>query len=335
MQHPTPRVGLKPFSRVTVAAVGVAKAQVVVPPGPHHNLAAVRVLLFVEILAQTVGVHVFGDLVGEIHFNERLRIDVRRITELGVGEIGACQGVFKCCEVRLDVLKLEGMQVVRLRLVHLNLLGFAPKFGVRRIPAALVIALDSVHLHDVSAGHFVACSVSGQQRGDVHAVVVSLDVFHEHVHPSVVSVDVKLAVPASGGVLADRRPHFVNDGVAHQGLVGIRPVEDPIVLSRHAHERHVVVGTGGILRFQGVRLLGEELGGRPPNLDGDLTVVLVGLVGEGVETSRQVRDLHVGHDARVVQDGGVGRDLDQRQRRLVHVNTRSVVFGGRVKVIDG
>ena len=335
MQDPTPGVGLKPCRVVAVAPVGVAKPKVVVPPRTHHNFAAVRILLFVEVGAESVRVDVLGDFVGEIHLDERLGVDVWGIPEHGVGEVAAGKGVLERREVVFDVVQLQRMQVVRLRFVHLDGLDFAAQLGVWGVPPPFEVALNAVHLHDVPAGQFVPRRVRRQQRGDVHPVVVALDVLHEHVHPAVVAVDVQFAMPVARRVAPQNRPHLVDDGVANERLVGVRAMQDPVVFHGQPHQRHVVVGPGGILGFQGVGLLGKELRGRAPDFDGDLAVVFVGGVAQGVEAAGEVGHLHVGHNPRIVEDGGVRGDLDQGQIRLVHVDARPVVLGGRVEVVDG
>ena len=335
VQDPTPGVGLKARSVVAVAPVGVAKPKVVVPPRTHHNFAPVRILLFVEVGAESVSVNVLGDFVGEIHLDERLGVDVRSVPEHGVGEVAPGQGVLERREVVFDVVQLQGVQIVRFGFVHLDGLDFAAQLGIWGIPATFVIALNAVHLHDVPTGQFVARRVRRKQRGDVHSVVVALDVLHEHVHPAVIPVDVQLAMPVPRRVAPQNRPHLVDDGVANERLVGVRAMKDPVVLDRQPRQRHIVVGPCRILGFQGVGLLGEKLGGRAPDFDGDLAIVFVGGVAQGVEAAGKVGDLHVGHDPGVVEDGGVRGDLDQGQIRLVHVDARPVVLGGGVEVVDG
>ena len=222
------------------------------------------------------------------------------------------------------------MQIFCLRLVHLDELFVAPQARVWRHPASFKVSLDAVHFHDVPAGELVARSVRRKQRGNVHAVVVALDVLHQHVHAAVVAIDEEFAVPPTGGVAPDFVPHLIDDGVAHQGLVGIRPVKNPIVLRRHPQKRNVVVGPEGILGFQRVRLLGEKLRGRATDFDGDLAVVLVGGVVQRIEPAFQVGHLHVGDDARIVQNRGVRGHLHQREGRLVHVDAGPIVLRGGI-----
>ena len=293
-------------------------------------MASIRILLFVEVGAQAIGVDVLRDLVGEIHVDERLGLDVRLVAQHRIREVGARQGVLELREVIFDVRELQGVQILSLWLVHLDELLIAPQARVRRHPPPFEVSLDAVHLHDVAAGELVARSVRRKQRGNVHTVVVALDVFHQHVHAAVVAVDVELAVPPPGGVAPNFVPHLVDDGVAHQGLVRIRPMENPIVLCWHAQQRHVVVGPKGILGFERVRLLGEKLRGRAADFDGDLAVVLVGRVTQRVDSAFQVGHLHVGDDARVVQNRAVRGHLHQREGRLVHVNAGPIVLGSGI-----
>ena len=103
-------------------------------------------------------------------------------------------------------------------------------------------------------------------------------------------------------------------------------MEDPIVFSGHAQKRHVVVGPCRILGFKRIRLLGEELRRRTADLNGDLAIVLVGGVVQRVQSPGKIRDLHVGHNPWIVQNGGVCGDLDQRQRRLVQEHAGAVVL---------
>ena len=103
-----------------IAVVCVSKGEVVIPPRPHHNLAPVGVLLFVEVRAEAVAVDVLGHLVGEVKVHEGMRVDVRRVPQQGVHEVVPGQGVLEGCEVVLDVRQLVGMQVVRFRLVQLD-----------------------------------------------------------------------------------------------------------------------------------------------------------------------------------------------------------------------
>ena len=60
-------------------------------------------------------------------------------------------------------------------------------------------------------------------------------------------------------------------------------MENPIVFRGHAQKGHVVVGPRRILRFQRIRLLGEELGRGTADFDGDLAIVLVGGVVQRVQ----------------------------------------------------
>ena len=311
-----------------IAVVCVSEGEVVIPPRPHHNLAAVGILLFVEVRAEAVAVDVFGHLVGEVKVREGMRVDVGRVPKHGIHEIVSGQGVLEGCEVVLDVRQLVGMQVVRFGLVQLDVHLPAAERGVRRWPPAFKIALDSVDLQDVPAGDFIAVDVGGQQRGDVHAVLVALDVLHEQVHAPVVAVDEEFAEATAGRVAVDLVAHLVHDRVADEAFVRVRAVEDPVVFCRHAQQRHVVVHPEGILGLQGVRLLGEELGGRSSNLDGDLAVVLVGFVVDVVEPTGVVGHRHGGHDARLVHDRGGRGDLNEGQVGLVEVHARAVVDRG-------
>ena len=235
----------------------------------------------------------------------------------------------------LDVVELQGVQVVGLGFVHLDELLISAQTRIRRRPTSFKIALDAVDFHDVPPRHLVPHRVGRQQRGDVHAVDVALDVFHQHVHPAVVSVDVQLAVPATGRVPADDVPHFVDDGVAHQRFVRVRSVQNPVVLRRHAQQRDVVVHPQRVLGLKGVRLLGEELRRRSADFDGDLAIVFVGEVLQSVDAAGEVGHLHVRDDAGIVENRGVCGDLDQRQRRFIHVHTRPIVLRRGIPIVDG
>ena len=237
---------------MAIAPIRVAKAQVEIPPGSHHNLAAVRVFFLVEVRAQSVGVHILRDLVREVHVDERLGLNERPVPQLRICEVVPRKRVLKLCEMLLDIIELQGVQVVGLGFVHLDELLISAQTRIRRSPTSFKIALDAVDFHDVPPRHLVPHRVGRQQRGDVHAVDVALDVFHQHVHPAVVSVDVQFAVPATGRVPADDVPHLVNDGVAHQCFVRVRPVQNPVVLRRHAQQRDVVVHPQRVLGLEGV-----------------------------------------------------------------------------------
>ena len=52
-------VHFKPFCGFSVAIVGVAQAQIVIPPRPHYYFPTARVLLFIEVSAESISVNVF------------------------------------------------------------------------------------------------------------------------------------------------------------------------------------------------------------------------------------------------------------------------------------
>ena len=81
-------------------------------------------------------------------------------------------------------------------------------------------------------------------------------------------------------------------------------------------------------------MLGEELRRRPTDFNGDLAVVFVRRVVDRVESFLQVGDLHLSHNAGVVEDGAFCGDLDQRQRRLPKVDARAIVLRRRRIVVD-
>ena len=116
---------------VVATIVGISKTKVVIPPWPHHNFASIRIFLFVEIGAQSIRIDILCDFIGEIHVNERLRLDECFVAKFVIRKIRACQSVFELGEMVLDVSELERVQIVCLGFVHLNKLLVASQTGVR------------------------------------------------------------------------------------------------------------------------------------------------------------------------------------------------------------
>ena len=219
------------------------------------------------------------------------------------------------------------MQTVCLGFVKLNHLRITAESWIRRRPPGLKVSLQPVHFQNVPAGKFVPQRVDGLKVGDVDAVEVALDVLHQHVHSAVIAVDVEFAIPPTGGVSSEPVAEFVDDGVSHQRLVRIRPVQDPIVLGRHAQERNVGVASEWCLCLKSVGLLGEKLRGRAADLNGDLAVEFVGSIRERVHPPWQVGHLHVAHHAWIVYDGIDRGDLDEWQGGFPKHDAGPVVHG--------
>ena len=131
--------------------------------------------------------------------------------------------------------------------------------GVGRLPATAEVSCEFVNLQDVTTREFIAFDVLRQKGGDVHAVFVALDVFHQHINPLVVAVDEKLAIAASWGVTVQFFTQLENHSIAHQCLVRVWAMKDPIIFFRHAEQRYVVVLTFCVLGFQRIRLLRKHL----------------------------------------------------------------------------
>ena len=219
------------------------------------------------------------------------------------------------------------MQFVHLGFVVLNDQLVPAYGGIGRRPAAAKVPSELVHLEDVPTSELVACCVGGQQGGNVHAVDVALDVFHEHVDAAVVAVDEQFAVPPPRRVPAELRSQLENDGVAHQGFIGVGPVEDPIVFLRHAEQGHVVVFALGGLSLQRVRFLWKHLRRRPSDFDGNLTIVVGGCIAQLIESGGVVDDRHRTDDARIVRNGAWRGDFDDGEGGLCKVDAAAVFLG--------
>ena len=114
------------------------------------------------------------------------------------------------------------------------------------VDAALVVVAGAtgvgsglVERPNVTARNVVATDVGLFKLAHVHAVLAALDFFDKHVHAAVHAVDVEVKVLGAGAVVARLPKEPVGKRVAHQALVHVRAVQNPVVGRGEPEQAHV------------------------------------------------------------------------------------------------
>jgi len=167
-----------------VVIIGVAEAQVPIPDGFELDLAA-AVLLQKGAVAEAVDV--FRQLDEPMLIDEGIEVQVSGVAIGRIHEIRAIQGVLELIHVIRQPGALFRRQFVVLR-IDIEELDAPPSVKA----AAHVVAM--IAFEQVSAGDGGLGRVGWVERGDIHAVFASLDLFHQYIDPLIVA----LAQPAIG-----------------------------------------------------------------------------------------------------------------------------------------
>ena len=161
--------------------------------------------------------------------DETFAIDEGLITNFRIREISAMEGCFHVVDISAKIIKLSGVRALGVMHVERNSFNGG-------IPWAAVWAF--VFFENVASGDEIRIGGEITQAFDIDPFAVPLDLFHHNVNAAIV---IHRDGPAVGieedfhvaGANASKIPlglscGFVNDGVSHQGLVGIRSVENPV-----------------------------------------------------------------------------------------------------------
>ncbi len=246
--------------------VRVAEREVVVPGGAHIELA---VAVLVHVRAQAKAVDVLGQLDDDVIVDEGADVDEFGVAADRVPELRAVEGRLERVEIVPDPVLLALRQFGAVRVVVDQALP--PARGER-----LIVAVEFVFLDDVPAGNLRVGVVARLDLRDIHAVRADLDFLHEHVHAHVVAhaddriirVEEHLDEARARRVAARFIGPLVGQHVAHERLVGVGPLEDPVRFGRETEDRDVPVVAPLVARLEMVLLFRESGRALAPDIDG-------------------------------------------------------------------
>ena len=182
---PNPRL---PNSRIEVSPIGGALGSVKVPNWTEGEFSVSR---FIKIRAQPQGIDVKRHRIEDVMIDPGVHVDELAVTDRRIGVIGSGEGRAEGVQVVLEIGQLR----LLLRGSNVSVLWFKTIDGLPgrvkgRGPRG--IAVDA---HQVAAGDGGRCFVAELELVDVHAILVDLDFFLQHVGAVVIGA---IERPASG-----------------------------------------------------------------------------------------------------------------------------------------
>ena len=184
-----------------------------------------------------------------------------------------------------------------------------------------VTRIEPVLLDQVTAGDFRFGIVRGQQRHDVHAIFAALDFLLEHINAGVIAhrqfaprtVHEHLDEFGPHRVVAHLAVEFIRQKIAHQRLVGVRRIQNPIGVSGKSEHRDTPVIARFALGLERVGVFGEtERTGTAQGNTGPS--VVIGRARQRGAAAERVNEPRVGGDLEAVGHRSAERiDDDERQ----------------------
>ena len=292
---------------------GIAPAEVVVPNRTQLELA---VAVFVKESAKAVTIDLLGQLGHEVVVDKGGRVDISPVASLFIQEIRPHDGGIHFIEVLAQPVALFQGDLLFLR-AHESVQVAA----VERKPA--FARPQAVFFKDVPPGDFRFLIVMRLQSSQVQPARGDLDALHQQINAVVVRmaqwavavVEEQLYKMRPWCVIAHIAGQLISQGVAHQRLIGVRPMQHPVVFFWHAQQGFFAVGAIFLEDMEAIAFLGERLRARAPDFDIDAGIEKVG-AGDLIPSIRRFVDEGEVGDGLFVGADGLIKLIDDHQRQI-------------------
>ena len=203
------------------------------------TILAALVLGFMQEETTPVGVRVVGDFLMQDIVYRRAYI---YIIFVALAAATVLEQTFKIVQVLFQIGFLLGLDFVLLGVVQndVQAIGSAETFSINGATASATgIGARLVKRPNVATGKAVASNIRFFEFAHVHAVLAAFNLFDQHVHATVYTVNVQVKMLRAGAIAARLPKEPMGKRVTEHTLVDIGAVENPVIGRRQPEQAYI------------------------------------------------------------------------------------------------